>query len=478
MEYETVVGLETHAHLLTESKMFCGCSTRFGSPPNTQTCPVCQGLPGVLPVINRKAFALGLKTALALNCEIAPVTQFDRKNYYYPDLPKNYQISQNYNDLGVSGWIDLEVNGHTRRVNIWNVHLEEDAGKLEHPEDTGAQYTAVDLNRAGTPLLEVVSAPDMRSAEEANAYMNELAAVLRYLEVSDCKMEEGSLRFEAGISVRPAGSETMGNRVEVKNLNSMSAVCRAIEYEVRRQIEVLESGGTIPSQTMLWNVARSMTGPMRGKEEAKDYRYFPEPDLVPVEITKEWLDAVRAEMPELPAHKRKRFVTEYRLPGYDAAVLTEDKEVAAYFEQVVKAGADPKLASNWVMGEVMRELNERKCGINELVVGPPMLAELVALVATGEISNTIGKEVFAEMAATGKNAGQVVEEKGLKQISDTGALEAEVQAVLDANAKALEDLKAGKKQTRGFLIGQVMQATRGKANPKMVGELIDKLAAQ
>ena len=256
MEYETVVGLETHAHFLTESKMFCGCSTRFGSPPNTQTCPVCQGLPGVLPVINRKAFGLGLKTALALNCEIAPVTQFDRKNYYYPDLPKNYQISQNYNDLGVSGWIDLEVNGHTRRVNIWNVHLEEDAGKLEHPEDTGAQYTTVDLNRAGTPLLEVVSAPDMRSAEEANAYMNELAAVLRYLEVSDCKMEEGSLRFEAGISVRPAGSETMGNRVEVKNLNSMSAVCRAIEYEVRRQIEVLESGGTVRSQTMLWNVAR------------------------------------------------------------------------------------------------------------------------------------------------------------------------------------------------------------------------------
>jgi len=398
VQYETVVGLETHAHLLTESKMFCGCSTKFGSPPNTQTCPVCQGLPGVLPVINRKAFGLGLKIALALHCEIAPVTQFDRKNYYYPDLPKNYQISQNYNNLGVNGWIDLEVNGATRRVGIWNVHLEEDAGKLEHPEDTGAQYTAVDLNRAGTPLLEIVSAPDMRCAEEADAYMHELAAMLRHLEVSDCKMQEGSLRFEAGISVRPLGTETMGNRVEVKNLNSMSSVCRAIEYEARRQIRILESGGTVPSQTMLWNVAKGVTEPMRSKEEAKDYRYFPEPDLVPVEITKEWLDAVRAEMPELPADMRKRFVTEYGLPGYDASVLVEDRAVAAYFEGCVAAGAEPKAASNWVMGEVLRELNERRCGINELPVAPAMLAELIGLVGDGSISNNIAKEVFAGRA--------------------------------------------------------------------------------
>jgi len=475
-EYETVIGLETHAHFLTESKMFCGCRTTFGGDPNTQTCPVCQGLPGVLPVVNEKAFGLGLKIAVALNCEIAPVTQFDRKNYYYPDLPKNYQISQNYNNLGVNGWLDLDVDGERRRVGIWNVHLEEDAGKLEHPEDTGADYTAVDLNRAGTPLLEIVSGPDMRSAGEANVYMNALAAMLRYLDVSDCKMEEGSLRFEAGISVRVAGDERLGNRVEVKNLNSMSAVVKAIEYEAKRQVEALESGGTVSSETMLWNVQRGVTEPMRSKEEAKDYRYFPEPDLVPVEISDEWLARIRAEMPELPAARRERFGSEYGLPTYDAVVLTGDKEVAEYFEHVVAAGADPKLASNWVMGEVMRELNERKCAVGELAVTPEMLAELLALVAGGEISNNTGKEVLVEMAAGGKRAAAVVEEKGLRQISDTGALEAEVQAVLDANAKAVEDLRAGKKQARGFLMGQVMRVTQGKANPKVVGDLIDKLA--
>ncbi len=476
MEYEVIVGLETHAHLLTESKMFCGCSTKFGSPPNTQTCPVCQGLPGVLPVINRKAFEHGLKAALALHCEIAPVTQFDRKNYYYPDLPKNYQISQNYNNLGVNGWIDVEVEGSTRRVGIWNTHLEEDAGKLEHPEDTGAEYTTVDLNRTGTPLLEVVSAPDMRSAAEAGAYMSELASMLRYLEVSDCKMEEGSLRFEASISVRPRGSDTLGNRVEVKNLNSMSSVVRAVEYEAKRQGEVLESGGTVPSETMLWDVARGVTQPMRSKEEAKDYRYFPEPDLVPIEITPEWLERVQADMPELPAERRRRFVSDYGLPQYDAAVLVESKAVGNYFEHCVEAGAGPKAASNWVMGEVLRELKARRGEPDELAVTPPMLSELIGLVTSGQLSNNIAKEVFVEMAATGKKAPAVVEAKGLRQISDTSELEATVRAVLEANRPAVADLNAGKKKAKGFLIGQVMRATQGKANPKVVGSLIDALA--
>ena len=476
MEYEVVIGLETHAHFLTGSKMFCGCSTKFGSPPNTQTCPVCQGLPGSLPVINRKAFGLGLRIATALNCEIAPVTQFDRKNYYYPDLPKNYQISQNYNNLGVKGWLDLELEDHTRHVGIWNVHLEEDAGKLEHPEDTGANYTTVDLNRAGTPLLEIVSGPDMRSAEEAHVYMSELAALLRHLEISDCKMQEGSLRFEAGISVRPMGSDELGDRVEVKNLNSMSSVVHAIEYEVKRQIEVCESGGVVSSQTMLWNVGRSMTEPMRSKEEAKDYRYFPEPDLVPFEITQEMLDEIRSTMPELPADRRKRFVADYGLPKYDAAVLVESKAVAEYFEACVRAGAEPKPASNWVMGEALRELNERKCEIGELAVTPEMLAKLIAMVKNGDLSNNIAKEVFVEMAATGKHAAAVVEEKGLAQISDTGELEAAVKSVLEQNPDAVTDLKAGKKQAKGFLIGQVMRASKGKANPKIVGDLIDKLA--
>ena len=477
MDYEAVIGLETHAHFLTASKMFCGCSSAFGAAPNTQTCPVCQGLPGSLPVINRAAFELGLKIAIALQCEIAPVTQFDRKNYYYPDLPKNYQISQNYNNLGVNGWLDLEVGDFTRRVGIWNVHLEEDAGKLEHPEDTGANFTAVDLNRAGTPLLEIVSAPDMRSAEEANAYMMELAALLRYLDVSDCKMEEGSLRFEAGISVRPQGSDRLGSRVEVKNLNSMSAVAHAIEYEIKRQVELIESGGTVASQTMLWSVARGATEPMRSKEEAKDYRYFPEPDLVPVEVGTDWIETVRAGLPELPADKRRRFVSDYGLPPYDAAVLVENKAVAAYYEDCVAAGADPKQASNLVMGEVLRELKERRLEIDRLAVTPQMLAELIGLVADGRLSNNIGKEVFAEMAATGKRAGAVVEQKGLTQISDTGELEAAVAASLADNPKAVEDLRAGKKQAKRFLLGQVMRVTRGKANPKVVGELIDKLTA-
>ncbi len=475
MQYETVIGLETHAQFHTRSKMFCGCKTDFGAPPNTQTCPVCQGLPGTLPVVNRYAVELGLRAALALRCHIAPVTQFDRKNYFYPDLPKNYQVSQNYHNLGVDGRLEIEVDGQAREVGIWNVHLEEDAGKLEHPEDTGANYTAIDLNRAGTPLLEIVSAPDMRSAGEANAYMNELAAILRHLDISDCKMQEGSLRFEAGISVRPVGGEKFGNRVEVKNLNSMSAVVKAIEHERERQVAVLESGGTVPSQTMLWDVQREVTEPMRSKEEAKDYRYFPEPDLVPIEISPEWLDQVREQMSELPAARRKRFIAELDLPPYDAGVIVEQKPIADYFEQTVEQGVEPKTAANWIMGEVMRVLNERLCEIDDLPVSPPMLAELIGLVTDDRISNSVGKTVFGEMCSSGKKAGEIVEEKGLAQISDSGELEAVVKQVLADNPDAVADLESGKQQAKGFLIGQIMRATRGKANPKLAGELIDRL---
>ena len=458
--------------------MFCGCSTKFGSPPNTQTCPVCQGLPGVLPVINKTAFEHALKAALALNCEIAPITSFDRKNYYYPDLPKNYQISQNHQNLGVNGWIDLDVNADTRRVRIWNVHLEEDAGKLEHPEDTGARHSAVDLNRTGTPLLEIVTAPDMCSADEAMAYMNSMASLLRYLAISDCKMEEGSIRFEAGISVRPAGTEKLGNRVEVKNLNSMRAVYRAITFEIDRQIGELKAGGKIPSQTMLWDDARGVTEPMRSKEEAKDYRYFPEPDLVPVEISRQWLDELRSQMPEFPAERRRRFISQYALPAYDAGVIIENRPIADYFEQCISHGAPPKQAANWLMGEVMRELNERKLGIGQLQVTPHNLAALIKSVADGEVSNLAAKEVFAEMASTGKPAQQIIEEKGFRQISDTSALESAVRDAFAANPAALAELKAGKTQTKGWFVGQVMKSMKGKANPKLVGEIIDKLMAE
>lgn len=487
--YEVVIGLEAHAQLATRTKLFCGCSTRFGAPPNTQTCPVCTGQPGSLPVLNRAAFEHALKTALALNCRINRHTALDRKNYYYPDLPKNYQISQNYLNLGVDGFIDLEVDGSTRRVRIHNVHLEEDAGKLLHPEDVAestlfelsaeeraalAGMTLVDLNRAGTPLCEIVTQPDLRSVEEARVYMETLASMLLYLGVSDCKMQEGSLRFEASISLRPAGAAEYGNRVEIKNVNSMKAVVRALEYEAKRQADHLSHGERVARETRLWDDSAGRTAPMRSKEEAHDYRYFPEPDLVPVEVDEAWLERVRAAIPELAPARRRRFAEQLGLPPYDAAVLAEDRGIADYFEECVRLGAEPKAASNWVMGSVLRELKARGIAVGQLPAPPAALVELIRLVAEGAVAPNTAKEVFAEMAATGRPPAEIVESRGLRQISDAQELEAVVLRVLREHPKAVADLRQGRRQAQGFLMGQVMRATGGKANPQAVTALIAK----
>jgi len=491
LDYEVVIGLEAHAHLATKTKLFCGCSTKFGAPPNSQTCPVCTGHPGVLPVMNRTAFEYAVKTALALGCEINRHTVLDRKNYYYPDLPKNYQISQLYHNLGVNGHIDLEVNGAVRRVRIHNVHLEEDAGKLVHPGDIelegsaeqdggapGPDMTMVDLNRVGIPLVEIVTEPDMRSVEEARVYMETLAHILRYLGVSECKMQEGDLRFEASISLRPLGAQEYGSRVEIKNLNSMKAVVRTLEYEVRRQTDALDHGEEIARETRLWDEAAARTAPMRSKELAHDYRYFPEPDLVPIHINEEWLERIRATIPELPLPRKRRFIEQYGLPDYDAGIVVEDRALADYFEECIRLGAEPKTLSNWIMASVLRELNARNIAIAELKVAPKALCELIRLVEEGAIAQKTAKEVFAEMAETGKPPSGIIEARGLRQISDADELETIVERVLEENPKALADLRGGKRKAQGFLMGQVMRATKGKANPKVVAQLIAKKAAR
>jgi len=472
MQYETVIGLETHAELLTETKLFCGCLNRFGAPPNTLVCPVCLGLPGVLPVMNKKGFEMALKATLALHCRVNQFTTFDRKNYYYPDLPKNYQISQNYLNLGVDGCLEIKYDDQKRSIRIHNVHLEEEAGKLIHPEESVADYSLVDFNRAGVPLLEIVTYPDMRSLEETEAYMNTLRNVLLYTEVSDCKMQEGSLRFEASISLRPTGQEKLGNRVEIKNLNSMKAVLKALEYETGRQRESLEGGGVVAMETRLWDELRERTERMRTKEEAHDYRYFPEPDLAPVVIKDQWLEELSATLPELPLARRNRFVTELGLSDYDARVLTEDKAVADYFERCVSHYESPKVVCNWVTNDVLRELKERRLEIKDFPVGPEMLVELIRLVETGDISMPVAKGVFVEMINTKKKAPQLVQERGLLQISDSAELEGIIQAILTENPNALTDYKKGKKTAFTFLVGQIMRKTKGKANPQMVNELL------
>ncbi|HHT9120483.1 MAG TPA: Asp-tRNA(Asn)/Glu-tRNA(Gln) amidotransferase subunit GatB [Candidatus Hypogeohydataceae bacterium YC41] len=477
MQHETIVGLETHAELLTETKLFCGCLNRFGASPNTLACPVCLGLPGVLPVMNKKGFETALKAALALHCQINQFTTFDRKNYYYPDLPKNYQISQNYLNLGINGYLEIKYGGNKKRICIHNVHLEEEAGKLIHPESAlggGEDYSLVDFNRAGVPLLEIVTYPDMRGLEEVEAYMNTLKNVLLYTEVSDCKMQEGSLRFEASISLRPIGQEKLGNRVEIKNLNSMKAVLKALEYEMRRQKEVLESGETVSMETRLWSEPNERTERMRTKEEAHDYRYFPEPDLTPAVVEDRWLEKQRATLPELPLARRERFVAKYGLSDYDAGVLTEDKALADYFERCVTLHHSPKAVCNWVTNYVQRELNERRLEIKDFPVSPEMLVELVRLAETGDVSMPVAKEVFVEMVDTRKKAPQIVQERGLLQISDRAELESIIQEVIAENPNALADYKKGKKTALTFLVGQIMRKTKGKANPQMVNELLKK----
>ncbi len=477
MKYEVVMGLETHAELDTESKLFCGCSTKFGSEPNTQTCPVCLGFPGVLPVMNKKAFEHSLKAALTLNCEISKFTNFDRKSYYYPDLPKNYQTSQNYFNIGNNGYVDIVVKGKEKRIDIHNVHLEEEAGKLVHPETSGANYSLVDFNRAGVPLLEIVTQPDMRSVEEVESYMQTLRNILLYIGVSDCKMQEGSLRFEASISLREKGSNVLGNRVEIKNLNSMKAVLKVLAYETSRQSSLLDKGEDVLMETRLWDDVDSVSRRMRSKEEAHDYRYFPEPDLVPVWIDQEWIDETRTTIPELPVSKRQRFVNEYTISDYDAGILTEDKLLADYYEECVKMSQDsPKELSNWIINDVLRELNERKTNVRDFAVSPKMLVELVKIKPT--IGSSIAKDVFGEMINTGKTAPPIVKEKNLTQMDDVSELNGIVTKVIEENPKAAEDYGKGKKSALTFLIGQTMKVTKGKANPKILTEIFkEKLSA-
>ncbi|MCF6155754.1 MAG: Asp-tRNA(Asn)/Glu-tRNA(Gln) amidotransferase subunit GatB [Candidatus Brocadia sp.] len=474
MEYEVVIGLETHAELATVTKLFCGCSTKFGVEPNTQVCPVCLGMPGVLPVMNKKAFEYAMKAAIALNCKIDEFTNFDRKSYYYPDLPKNYQISQNYYNLGVDGYMDIGVNGTISRIRIHNVHLEEEAGKLIHPEEIGADYSLVDFNRAGVPLLEIVSYPDMRNVDEVESYMQTLRKILLYTGISDCKMQEGSLRFEASISLRKKGSDKLGDRVEIKNLNSMKSVLKAIEYEAKRQSEVLDRGEKVDRETRLWDELNERSARMRSKEEAQDYRYFPEPDLLPVLIDEKWLRAIKDTIPELPLARRQRFMETFALSEYDASLLTDEKILADFFEECVKVVNRPKAFCNWITNDLLREVKDRKLDIYNLKIKPKQLAALVEIIEKGTISSTIAKEVFSEMILTGKDPKTVVDEKKLAQISDEGLIEAVITRVISSNPDAIEDYKKGKKNALTFLVGQVMKETKGKANPKIVNEMLVK----
>lgn len=472
-QYETVIGIEVHVELKTNTKIFCCSTTEFGGDPNHHTCPVCLGLPGTLPVLNKKVVEYAVRAGLALNCQIANFSKFDRKNYYYPDLPKNYQISQYDLPIAEHGYLDVEVDGQTKRIGITRLHMEEDAGKLVHQGNiVTTPYSLVDYNRTGVPLIEIVSEPDMRSPEEARAYVEKLKAIVQYTGVSDCRMEEGSLRCDVNISVRPVGQKEFGTKAEIKNLNSFRALQRAVAFEVERQIGVLESGDRVIQETRTWDEARGITVSMRSKEEAHDYRYFPDPDLVPLVLDNQWIEFVRESLPELPDQRQARYVAEYGLPTYDASILTLTKEMSDYFEEVIKHYDKPKVASNWMMGELSRLLNVNGLEITQCPIQPKQLAELLGLIDKGTISGKIAKTVFEEMFATGKDAETVVKEKGLVQISDEGAIAAVVDQVLEANPKSVEDYKAGKTQAIGFLVGQVMKATKGKANPEMVNKLL------
>lgn len=471
-KYEAIIGLEVHVELHTRTKAFCGCPNVFGSEPNTNVCPVCLGLPGVLPVVNEHLIEYALRAGLALNCEIASFSKFDRKNYYYPDLPKNYQISQYDLPICRNGYLELEIDGSKKRIGITRVHMEEDAGKLVHGEGENSDYSFVDSNRCGVPLLEIVTEPDIRSPEEAKAFLEKLKAILQYIDISDCKMEEGSLRCDANISVRPAGSNILYPKTEIKNMNSFRAVQRALNAEMMRQIEILESGGKVIQETRAWDENRGITLGMRTKEEASDYRYFPDPDLVPVVISPDLINRIRSELPELPDSRRMRFIEEYGLPPYDAGVLTASRSLADFFEECVRMYNDPKTVSNWVMGDFLRLLNASNMDVADVKLKPADLVEMLKLIDEGMISGKIAKAVFDEMFATGKRAREIVESRGLVQISDEGELLKVVEEVLAANPVVVEDYRNGKEKALGFLVGQVMKRTKGKANPQLVNKII------
>jgi aspartyl-tRNA(Asn)/glutamyl-tRNA(Gln) amidotransferase subunit B len=473
-KYEPVIGLEVHVQLATNTKIFCGCPTSFGAPPNTNVCPVCLGLPGALPVLNRRAVEMAVKAALALRCHVNPASKFARKNYFYPDLPKGYQISQYDQPVAEHGFLDIEVDGQPKkRIGITRAHMEDDAGKSIHDgfKDSD-KYTYVDLNRSGTPLIEIVSEPDMRSSDEAHAFLTELKQVLQYIECSTCDMEKGHLRCDANVSVRPRGAEKLGTKAEVKNLNSFRFLKQALDYEIGRQVALIESGGRVQQETRLYNPDTGETVGMRSKEHAHDYRYFPEPDLAPLRISEAWMNEIRSGMVELPQDRRERFLRDYGLREYDAGVLTATRISSDYFEEVVKASGDPRAAANWVMGDLMGALKAEGKDIAESPVSAASLGELVSLIGKGEISGKLAKEIFPKMMAGGDSARVIIDREGLKQISDTGALEKIVDDVIAANPKQLEQYKSGKTTVIGFFVGQVMKASRGQANPNAVNEIL------
>jgi aspartyl-tRNA(Asn)/glutamyl-tRNA(Gln) amidotransferase subunit B len=472
MAYEPVIGVEVHAQLQTQTKLFCGCPTSFGLPPNTQVCPVCLGLPGSLPVLNQRAVEMAVRTGLALNCELTPSNQFSRKNYFYPDLPKGYQISQYDLPICGPGWLEISVNGKSKRVRITRAHLEEDAGKNVHEE--GAEGSQVDLNRAGTPLLEIVTEPDLFSSDEVDAYLKALRDLLVYLDVCDGNMEQGSFRCEPNVSIRPKGQEALGTKVELKNINSFRFAKDALEYEINRQAELLDEGGTVRQETRLWNVQSGQTAVMRSKEGAHDYRYFPDPDLLPVTLASDWIEELRQTIPELPSARRQRFVQDYQLSDYDAGILTDSKGLADYFEACVKLFAHPKTVSNWVTGELLRELHTSSTAPEDSPLKPERFVELLALVDSGTVSLKAARDLFPDLYSTDMTPEQLVKEKGLVQVSDEGQLTTIIEEVLAAHSAQVEQYRGGKEAVLGFLVGQVMKASKGKANPGKVNELLKR----
>lgn len=475
MEYEPVIGLEVHAQLLTRSKIFCGCSTSFGEAPNTQACPVCTGQPGSLPVINRKAVEFAIRLGLATSCRIAPYSVFARKNYFYPDLPKGYQISMYEYPLAEHGFIEVNVQGEKKRIGIIRIHMEEDAGKLKHGETPEtAPFSYVDFNRTGVPLVEIVSGPEIHSPQEAGEYLRRLRTILQYLEVCTGDMEKGTFRCDANVSVRPRGQTELGTRTELKNMNSFRHVEKALEYEIKRQIGALKDGEKVVQETRLWDTDQNITVSMRGKEEAHDYRYFPDPDLVPLRIDGKWIEEIRNSIPELPDQKKERFVQDYKIPEYDAEILTSTKAMANYFEDCVRLFSEPKTVSNWMMGDLLRGLKGDEKEVDQCRVTPKHLAEMLNMLKDGTISGKIAKDVFEEMYRTGDPPARIVKEKGWVQILDMGEIERVIEKVIQANPKLVEDYQKGKEKVFGFLVGEAMKESKGKANPKLVNELLRK----